>query len=56
VHQLHLGLWFDSPADAAKAGCPRDVTPFNGGHNAGIQALSSRNFPETRGPLSTVTP
>jgi hypothetical protein len=56
VHQFHLGLWFNTPADAAKAGCPLDVTPFNGEHNAGIQALSSRNFPDLRGPLSTVTP
>ncbi len=56
VHQFHLGLWFDSPADAVKAGCPGDVTPFNGTHNAGIQALSTRNFPDLQGPLLGVQP
>ena len=54
VHQFHLGLWFGS-ADAAKAaGCPDDVTPFNGDHTAGIQALSTRNFPNLRGPLRKI--
>jgi hypothetical protein len=54
VHQFHLGLWFGS-ADAAKAvGCPDDVTPFNGDHTAGIQALSTRNFPNLKGPLSKI--
>lgn len=56
VHTFHLGLWFNSPADAVKAGCPGDVTPFNGEHNAGVQALSSRNFVDTQGPLSNVKP
>ena len=56
VHTFHLGLWFDSPADAVKAGCPGDVTPFNGAHNAGIQALSSRNFVDAEGPLLNVKP
>jgi hypothetical protein len=56
VHQLHLGLWFNSPADAAKAGCPGDVTPFNGTHNAGIQVLSTRNFPALQGPLLGILP
>ena len=56
VHQLHLGLWFSSPTDAVKAGCPGDVTPFNGTHNAGIQALSTRNFPALQGPLLGVGP
>lgn len=56
VHTFHLGIWFDSPADAVKAGCPGDVTPFNGEHNAGIQALSSRNFVDARGPLRDVRP
>jgi hypothetical protein len=54
VHQFHLGLWFNSPADAVKAGCPGDVTPFNGEHNAGIQVLSTRNFPDLQGPLLKV--
>lgn len=56
LHQFHLGLWFNSPADAARAGCPGDVTPFNGEHNAGIQALSTRNFSDLRGPLQEVKP
>lgn len=51
VHTYHLGLWFDSPEDAAKAGCPNATTPFNGDHTAGVQALSTRNFPDDRGPL-----
>jgi hypothetical protein len=54
VHTFHLGIWFDSPADAIKAGCPGDVTPFNGEHAAGIQALSSRNFVDALGPLHDV--
>ncbi|MFZ1860416.1 MAG: hypothetical protein WAV81_07090, partial [Candidatus Competibacter sp.] len=36
VHTYHLGLWFNSPADARAAGCADTVTPFNGEHNAGI--------------------
>jgi hypothetical protein len=56
VHQFHLGLWFNATADAMKAGCPGDVTPFNGTHNAGIQALSTRNFPALQGPLLNVQP
>ena len=56
IHTFHLGLWFNSPADAVKAGCPGDVTPFNGEHDAGIQALSSRNFLDAQGPLRNVKP
>jgi hypothetical protein len=51
VHAFHVGVWFDSPADAVRAGCPGDVTPFSGEHAAGIQALSSRNFIDAQGPL-----
>ena len=54
VHQYHLGLWFNNPADAVKAGCPGTVTPFNGTHNAGLQVLNTSNFPELEGPLSQV--
>jgi hypothetical protein len=50
----HLGLWFNSPRDAARAGCPATVTPFNGEHNAGVQALSTRNFSTLFGPLRFV--
>jgi hypothetical protein len=54
VHTFHVGLWFGSPAAAAAAGCPGGVTPFNGEHNAGIQALSTRNFGNLEGPLSKI--
>ena len=54
VHTFHLGLWFNSPEDAAAAGCPDTVTPFNGDHTAGIQALSTRNFAPDEGPLRQV--
>jgi hypothetical protein len=52
VQTYHLGLWFNSPEDAHKAGCPNTVTPFNGEHNAGIQVLNTSNFPDNQGPLS----
>jgi hypothetical protein len=56
VHTYHLGLWFNSPADAVAAGCPGTVTPFNGDHNAGIQVLSTRNAPDNNGPLRALVP
>jgi len=56
IHTFHLGLWFNSPQDAVKAGCPGAVTRFNGDHNAGIQVLSTRNFPNQEGPLRQLTP
>lgn len=56
IHTFHLGLWFNNPQDAKQAGCPDTVTPFNGDHNAGIQILSTRRFPDTAGPLSQVKP
>ena len=56
VQTYHLGLWFNSPADALKAGCAATVTPFNGEHNAGIQVLNTSNFPDTQGPLFTLQP
>jgi hypothetical protein len=52
VHTYHLGLWFDSPAGAVAAGCPGATTPFNGDHTAGVQAMSTKNFPALAGPLS----
>ena len=55
VHSYHLGLWFDSPDDAAANGCPNTVTPFNGPHTAGIQVLNTSNFPDLQGPLYQVT-
>jgi hypothetical protein len=51
VHMFHLGMWFDAAEDAAKAGCPATVTPFNGDHTAGIQVLNTSNFPDDQGPL-----
>jgi hypothetical protein len=56
VHTFHLGLWFNSPQDAAAAGCPSTVTPFNGDHTAGIQVLSTRNFANDQGPLRQLQP
>ena len=55
VQLYHLGLWFDSPADANKAGCGNKVTPFNSSHNAGVQILNTSNFPASKGPLFNVT-
>jgi len=54
VHTFHLGLWFGSPQEAKDAGCPGTVTEFDGDHEAGIQALSTRNFPNLKGPLGEI--
>jgi hypothetical protein len=54
IQMYHLGLWFNSPADAQKAGCPGTVTPFNGEHDAGIQVLNTSNFRDDFGPLRNV--
>jgi hypothetical protein len=54
VHPFHLGMWFASSAGADRAGCGDAVTPFDGDHEAGIQALSTRNFPNLEGPLSRI--
>jgi hypothetical protein len=51
VQMYHLGLWFDSPAAAERAGCPGTKTPFNGEHDAGIQVLNTAHFPNLAGPL-----
>ena len=53
VHTFHLGLWFNSGADAAAVGCPNPnpPTPFNGDHTAGPQVLSTQQFAPTEGPL-----
>jgi hypothetical protein len=56
VHEYHLGLWFASPAEAAKAGCPNTETPFNGTHTAGIQVLNTANFADLNGPLRSFHP
>ena len=56
VQLYHLGLWFNDPKDAAKAGAKNTVTPFNGEHNAGVQVLNTSNFPDDFGPLRHVSP
>lgn len=56
VHQFHLGLWFDSPEAAKRAGCPTTVTPFNGEHTAGIQAFNTAQFGALNGPLGRIRP
>ncbi len=53
VHTFHLGVWFSEPEQANKAGCTNTVTPFDGDHEAGIQALSTQNFKQL-GPLSKI--
>jgi hypothetical protein len=53
VQIYHLGLWFDNPTDAGKAGCETTETPFNGTHNAGVQILNTSNFGNLNGPLRT---
>jgi hypothetical protein len=55
IQMYHLGLWFDSPDAAQKAGCPATVTAFNGQHNAGLQVLNTSNFADDQGPLGDVT-
>ena len=54
IHTFHLGLWFNSPRVAERAGCPSTVTPFNGEHHAGIQALSTTQFGDQHGPLGQI--
>lgn len=54
VQIYHLGLWFADPADAVRAGCAGNVTPFDGDHQAGIQVLNTSNFPDAQGPLSVL--
>jgi hypothetical protein len=56
VHVFHLGMWFDSTADAATAGCPATQTPFNGDHTAGIQVLNTTTFPDDNGPIGQFAP
>jgi hypothetical protein len=56
IHTYHLGLWFNSPADAADIKCPGSTTPFNGDHTAGIQVLNTGGFPDDQGPLRSFKP
>ena len=54
VQIYHLGIWFNSPDDAVKAGCPGTATTFTSNHDAGIQVLNTATFPDAAGPLSHV--
>jgi len=54
VQIYHLGLWFDSAAEAIKAGCAGTETPFNGEHNAGIQVINTSNFADANGPVRQI--
>ncbi len=56
VHTFHVGMWFDSTADAVEAGCAANQTPFNGDHTAGIQVLNTTNFPDGDGPIGQFAP
>ncbi len=56
IHTYHIGIWFNSPEDAEKAGCPGTITPFNGEHTAGIQVLNTGNFSDENGPLLKLKP
>jgi hypothetical protein len=56
IQMYHLGLWFGSTQAAQNAGCAATLTPFNGEHNAGIQALNTSNFPDDHGPLRDIQP
>jgi hypothetical protein len=51
IHMFHIGLWFDSTAEAQAAHCPVGQTPFNGDHKAGIQVLNTTNFADGDGPI-----
>ena len=54
VQIYHLGVWFNSPDDAVKAGCPGTATTFTSNHDAGIQVLNTATFPDNEGPLSHI--
>ena len=56
IHTYHLGIWFNSPEDAKRAGsaCSTLTTPFNGEHDAGVQVLNTATFPANAGPLKRV--
>ena len=59
VQLYHVGIWFDSAQEAQKLGCTSSltVTPFNSGHQAGIQVLNSANPKFNKiGPLGHFNP
>lgn len=60
THQFQLGLWFGETEPPFQQGCEPGktspvVTPFDGDHVAGVQALNTANFPDNAGPLSHVS-
>jgi hypothetical protein len=56
VHTYHVGVWFNSGVDAGAVRCANALTPFNGDHTAGPQALSTLQFADTAGPLRQLVP
>jgi hypothetical protein len=56
VQTYHVGVWFNNPADVVNLGGPGTITPFNGEHNAGVQILSTAEFPDFAGPLFFLNP
>ena len=54
VQIYHLGVWFNTPDDAVKAGCPGTATTFTSNHDAGIQVLNTANYSDDAGPLMSV--
>ena len=51
LNTFHVGMWFNSPADAAPCGFTGS-TPFNGEHNAGpLAAITRPNADSNLGPL-----
>lgn len=55
IQMYHVGVWFDSPQVAARAGCGATVTPFNGVHKAGVLVLNSGAFGDLNGPLRSLS-
>lgn len=51
IQLYHLGIWFADSQSAVNANCPGTSTPFDGDHEAGIQALNTSNFADGHGPL-----
>jgi hypothetical protein len=52
VQIYHLGIWFNDPNDAKKAGCTNvTTTPFTSNHQAGPQVLNTGTYPDNKGPL-----
>jgi hypothetical protein len=49
-----VGVWFADQAEAQAAGCTNNVAPFDGDHNAGIQAMSTKQFGALQDPLLQV--